>query len=154
MNIKTVAEGNALFYLVGVGMCLGISEFAGVALECLFWEEGHYPTDNVGKPGYIKFNLSVVQERPKPFQEKFAEAIRAGIFTRVSYGFSSRTQFDGDLCEGVTITKDGYEFSFYIRQYERDSEHGFEIIDPEALSDIPESEELGRVVWLTIKPIE
>ena len=35
-------------------------------------------------------------------------------------------------------------------QYERDAEHGFEIISPEDLKGIPEDETLGRVVHLAI----
>jgi len=54
----------------------------------------------------------------------------------------------------VVFERDGYIFSFHIRQYERDSEHNFEIIKQQALNDIPEDEKLGRVAYLTITHAE
>lgn len=154
MKPVTVVEGNALFFLVGVGMCLGTSVFPQVFLEGLLHEETHFPTDITGKPGYIKFDFSAIRDLSEADQKRFVAAVRENIFRRVSHGFHSRLQYDGDYCERVTVALEGYEFAFHIRQYERDSENGFEIVDSDALSDIPEDETLGRVVWLTVKPIE
>ena len=67
-----------------------------------------------------------------------------------SYGFSSRTEFKGDLADQCTLKKGGYKFSFHIKNYERDSAHNFEIISSDELDNILEDEELGRVVYLTI----
>jgi hypothetical protein len=106
-----------------------------------------------GKCSHIKFDFSAIHDLSEPDQGRFEQAVRGDIFTRVSYGFSSCTKYEGEFCERVTITKDGYEFSFHIRQYERDGDHDFEIVDPDALGAISEDETLGRVVWLTIKPL-
>ncbi len=69
----------------------------------------------------------------------------------VSYGFNSSLEFKGYLADQIAFERDGYEFLFHIKEYERDSSHKFKIIRPEDLTEIPENEQLGRFVYLTIK---
>ena len=77
---------------------------------------------------------------------------RLTVFLRKFFTVSlSRTEFGGDFSESVTIKRCGYEFLFKITGYERNSLHGFKIIEPDALPHIPDDEVLGRVVCLTVQ---
>lgn len=149
MRKETVSRGNAMFFVVAVGMSLGTEFFAQAALNSSM-EMSQFPTDNVGHPGYIRIDSSAIRNRGEDCWYEFVDKIRSGFLASVSYGFSSATEFEGDLAERVTLKKDDYIFSFHVQQYERDSDNGFAIIDPKDLANIPENEKLGRVVYLTI----
>jgi hypothetical protein len=151
MRKETVARNNTMFFVVAVGMSLGLQYFAQALMDS-FMQDSQFPTDNVGSPGYIKIDSSSIWVKGDNPWYKFAEEIRNGLLTMLSYEFSSATEFEGDLAERVTLEKNGYVFSFHIKQYERDAEHSWEIIDPKNLEDIPEEEILGRVAYLSIKP--
>ena len=150
MKPEIVARDNVMFFVAVVGMSLGIEHFAMAVLESSI-EVSEFLADSFGSPGYIIIDSSTVRKKDDNLWLEFVDKIRGGLLTKVSYGFSSATKFEGDFSEKVTIKNDGYTFSFHIRQYERDSEHGFEIIDSENLDNVPEEEELGRVVYLTIE---
>ena len=150
---EKIAHENGLFFILTVGMCLGFRDLAVAVLDS-FMEGVLFPTDPVGAPGYIKIDTSAFEKKGYGSKEEFEEKVMNGLFEKVSYGFSGRTEFEGELNEKVTINRDGYEFIFHIKEYERDSAHGFEIITPEKLNDIPENEVLGRVAYLTIKPAD
>jgi hypothetical protein len=152
-KIEKIAHENGLFLILRVGMCMGMKYFAKVVFDS-FNEMSQFPTDNVGAPGYINIDSSAIQKKGRGSWDEFEEKICEGLLEKASYGFSSRTEFEGDLNEKVTIKRDGYEFLFHIKEYERNSAHGFEIIKPEELGSVSEDEELGRVVYLTIKPEE
>ena len=149
MKKETVSRDNAMFFVVAVGMSLGTEFFAQAVLDSSM-EISQFPTDNVGQPGYIRINSSAIRNKGDDWWYKFADKVRSGFLASVSYGFSSATDFEGDLAERVTLKRDGYVFSFHIQQYERDSDNEFAIIDPSELADIPEKEKLGMVVYLTI----
>lgn len=150
MKAETVARNNAIFFVVTVGMSLGVRYFAQAVMDS-FLEDSQFPTDNVGHPGYIKIDSSALwTDGYDPWYE-LAEKVKKGLLTMLSYEFSSETEFEGDLAEQVTLKKDGYVFSFHIKEYERDADHGWEIIQPEDLGNIPENEKLGRVVYLSIR---
>lgn len=149
-KMEKIAYDNGLFYILAVGMSMGMGHFANAVLDSAF-EMSQYPTDNEGKPGYIRIDSSAIRKGGEQVWFKFIDSVKQGLLPRVSYGFSSATEFEGDLSEKVTIKRDGYEFAFHIREYERSSAHDFEIIGPEKLEEIPEDEELGRVVYLIIR---
>lgn len=151
MKAETVARNNVMFFVCTVGMSLGIKYLAQAVMDS-FMQDSQFPTDNVGNPGYIKIDSSAIGAKGDNSWHKFTEQIRNGLLTKLSYEFSSATEFEGDLAEKATFQKNGYTFSFHIKQYERDADHGWEIINPENLGDIPEGEKLGRVVYLSIKP--
>lgn len=148
MKAETVAKDNCMFFVVVVGMSLGLDYFAKAVLSS-FRQDAQFPTDNVGSPGYIRIICCFSDEKS---WEKFAEQVIGGLFARLSYEFSSKLKTEGGLSEQVTLQKEGYVFDFNIRGYERDDEHRWEIIGPEKLDDIPENEKMGRVVYLSIKP--
>jgi len=153
MEEKTIIIDNAYFFILVVGQTLGIDMFSQFILESYGDEDSVlFPTDIVSQTrlGYVKVDLSVVRN----YWPDFIEKIRNGLFARVSYEFSSDTRFEGDLYEKVNFKKDGYQFSFEVKEYERDQEHEFKRLPPEQLPDIPEEEKLGRLVCLTITPIE
>ncbi|PLX21267.1 hypothetical protein C0584_03010 [Candidatus Parcubacteria bacterium] len=154
MKIETVAHGNGLFLIINVGMCLGMRSFAHEILESIREQIAQYPTDSCGAPGYIKVDISAIKEKGYGCDEQFETDVENGLFVKVSYGFSSRTEFEGELNEKVIIKKDNYEFLFHIKEYERDSANGFEIITPDKLIGVPEDEKLGRVVYLIIRPLD
>lgn len=149
MKPEKVARDNVMFFVTVVGMSLGMEYFAQAVLDSSM-EESQFPTDNIGSPGYIRIDSSVIKKKGDKYWDEFANRIWSGFLKKVSYEFSSETRFEGDLAEQVIIKNGGYTFSFHIKQYERDSAHGFEIIDPENLGNIPERERLGRVVYLAI----
>lgn len=149
MEKKTVVRGNAVFFVVTVGMSLGNRDFAQAVMNSA-WEMSQFPTDNVGQPGYIRIDSSAIREMGEERCYEFIGKVRAGLLPSVSYGFSSATKFEGDLAERVTLKKDGYVFSFHIQKYERDAAHRFAIIEPKDLTTVPEDEKLGRVVYLVI----
>jgi len=151
MKPKKIAKENATFFIIAVGMSFGMEHFARAVLDSSF-EMALFPTDKTGIPGYIKVDSSSI--RGSGFWQEFTDKIRDNFLTSVSYEFSSATQIEGELAEQVVFERDGYIFSFHIRQYERDSEHNFEIIKQQALNDIPEDEKLGRVAYLTITHAE
>lgn len=151
MDKMNVAYDNGLFYILAVGMCMGMGPFARKTLDSAF-EMSQYPTDNEGKAGYIRIDASAIRKDSEQAWLTFANKVNQGLLPMVSYGFGSRTEFEGSLNEKVTLKRDGYEFDFHIKEYERDSAHDFEIIGPEKLGEIPEDEELGRLVYLVIKP--
>jgi len=148
MKKQKVAQENALFFVVAVGMSLGERFFVQAVIESSM-EMSQFPTDNVGYPGYIRIDSSAIREQGEDRWYEFVGKISAGFLAIVSYGFSSLTNYEGELNELVILQKDGYVFSFHIKQYERDKSD-FKIINPEDLVDIPEDEQLGRVVYLTI----
>ncbi|MCK5081088.1 MAG: hypothetical protein KAQ63_02910 [Candidatus Moranbacteria bacterium] len=153
MKKEKIIEDNAYFFILVVGMTLGIDMFSQSILESYGDEDSVlFPTDIVNRTrlGYVKVDLSVVRNSWPDFTER----IKGGLFERASYEFSSNTRFKGDLYEKVNFEKDGYQFSFEIEEYERNQEHQFKRISPEKLPDIPEEEKLGRLVCLTITPIE
>lgn len=154
MKTEKVARDNAMFFVAVVGMSFGMEYFAQAVLDSSM-EASQFPTDNVSSPGYIRIDSSAIRRngdkrKGDKLWDEFANRIRSGFLGKVSYEFSSATKFEGDLAERVIIKNGGYTFSFHIKQYERDSAHGFEIISPKDLGDVPESERLGRVVYLTI----
>lgn len=149
MKKEVVSRDNAMFFVVAVGMSLDTEFFAQAVLESSM-EMSQFPTDNIGQPGYIRINSSAIRDKGDDWWYGFVDKVRNGFLASVSYGFSSATEFEGDLAERVTLKKDGYTFTFHIQQYERDSDNGFAIIDPKDLADIPDNEKLGRVVYLTI----
>ena len=151
MKENTISRDNATFFVVAVGMSLGMGYFAQAVLDS-FREISQFPTDNAGYPGYIRIDSSAIRKEKEERWYEFVEKIRGGLLPKVSYGFSSVTDFKGDLAEQVLIKEGGYIFSFHIKQYERDVAHRFEIINPEDLDGIPEKEKLGRVVHLAITP--
>lgn len=153
MEQEKVAQENAAFYIVAVGMSLGMEYFVQAVL-CSHLEESQFPTDNVGRPGYIKINTSAVWQKGEDHWQEFLCKIREGLLARASYEFSSRIEFEGDFAEKVKFEKDGYSFDFCIKEYERDMSHKFEIVGPEKIPEIPEEEKIGRVVYLTIAPIK
>ncbi len=150
MEKETVCRDNSIFFIVAVGMSMGTEYFAQAVLDS-FMQQAQFPTDNVGQPGYIRIDSSAIWEKEEDLWWKFVSKVREEkLLPKVSYGFSSQTEFEGDLAERVTLKKDGYLFTFHIKQYERDSEHMFEIINPEDIEGIPENEKLGRMVYLAI----
>jgi len=152
MEEKTIITDNAYFFILVVGRTLGFSMFAQSILESYGDENSVlFPTDMIDQArlGYVNVDLSVVRNSWPEFREK----IEDGLFSRASYEFSSATKFEGDLYEKVSFEKDGYQFSFEIKEYERDQEHGFKRVSSEKLPDIPEEEKIGRFVHLTITPI-
>lgn len=149
MKTEKVAKDNAMFFVVAVGMALGMEYFAKAVLDSSM-EESQFPTDCTGNSGYIRIDSSPIRKKGDDLWFEFADKVREGFLVKISYEFSSATKFNGNLSDEVTIEKAGYVFSFHIRQYERGAEHGFEIISPEDLKDIPRDEILGRVVYLTI----
>lgn len=150
MEKNRIALDNSLFFLSVVGMVMGIWDFAQTILES-FMEQSQFPTDNFGEPGYIRIDSSAIWERGEDCWREFAAEINEKrLLHKVSYGFSSATKFEGELNERAVLKKDRYVFIFEIKEYERDAEHEWKIIRPEALGDIPENEKLGRVVYLTI----
>lgn len=151
MKKETVSHDNAIFFLIAVGMSMGLGEFAQEVLESDV-VHGQFPTDNVGSPGYIRIDSSAIMRKGEEYWKEFVDKVRNGFLPMVSYGFSSKTKFQGELSEQVTIERDGFVFFFVIKEYERDAEHDFEIIKPEDLPNVPEKEKLGRVVYLTITP--
>ncbi|HAV11696.1 MAG TPA: hypothetical protein DCX32_04135 [Candidatus Moranbacteria bacterium] len=151
-KMEKIAHENGLFLILNVGMCLGMRRFAGEVLESFSEKMAQFPTDSAGAPGYIRVDSSAIKEKGYGSWDNFEEREMGGLFEKASYGFSSRTVFEGDLNEKIVIKRDGYEFLFHIREYERDSAHEFEIIKPEELDSVPEGEVLGRVAYLTIKP--
>ena len=153
MNKKKIAQDNAMFFIAVVGMSLGMEYFAQAVLDSSL-EMSQFPTDLVGSPGYIKIDSSVVRKEREKCWNVFVEKIRCGLLQRASYEFSSATKFKGELKERVTFKKEGYIFSFRIEQYERGADRNFQIIGPEDLNGIADDEQLGRVVYLTIKPKE
>ena len=153
MNERKVAQDNAMFFVIAVGMSFGTEYFAHAVLDS-FMDISQFPTDNVGYPGYIRVNSSPIKERGKEEWFKFGDKVQNGFLTKVSYEFSSATKFEGDYSEKVVIEKEGYLFSFHIKEYERSSDYNFVIINPEMLVDVPEDERLGRVVYLTISLLE
>lgn len=150
MEKNKVALDNSFFFLSVVGMIMGMWDFYQTILES-FMEKSQFPTDNFGEPGYVRIDSSAIWKKGEDYWRKFvAEIDEKRLMHNISYGFSSATKFEGELNERVVIKKSGYIFTFEIMEYERDSEHKWEIIKPEALRDIPEDEKLGRVVYLTI----
>lgn len=153
-KMEKIAHENGLFLILRVGMCLGMRRFAQEVLDSFMEKMAQFPTDRAGAPGYIRINTAAIKEKGFGSWDEFGDKVTSGILERASYGFSSRTEFEGDLNEKAVIRKEGYEFLFHIREYERDSVHGFEIIKPEELDNVSEDEVLGRVVYLTIKPAD
>lgn len=151
MKKETIVRGNEEFFLLAVGMCLGMRAFAGEVLECSMEEFAQFPTDHCGPSGYIRVYYTAIKEMGRDHQDVFEQQVQAGLFTKLTHGFHSGIRLEGDLHEKTTIKKDGYEFLFHIVEYERDSDHGFEFVKPEDLGNIPEEEKLGRMVHITIK---
>ena len=149
MKIETVSRDNAMFFVVTVGMSIGMEHFAHAVFNSSI-EMAQFPTDNFGDNGYIRIDSSAIRKKGESFWFEFVEKIKDGLLSKVSYSFSSKTDFEGEFAEQVTLKKNGYTFSFHIKQYERDFAHNFLIINSENVSDIPENEKLGRVVYLTI----
>lgn len=152
MNVDKIRRGNAEFFVVAVGMSLGTVFFKQAVLESSV-EMAQFPTENFSPqyPGYVRIDSSTIRKKGEKLWQKFVSKVREkSLLSKSAYGFSSRTKFEGDFAERVTLREDGYAFAYHIKQYERDAEHGFEIINPEDLEGIPEDEILGRVAYLEI----
>lgn len=149
MNSETVIKSNVMFFVVVVGKILSMEDFAMSVLESSM-EVCDFPIDIAGRSGYIVIDSSAIRKKGDDLWLEFLDEIRAGLLTKISCEFS-KTKFEGSLAEQVIIKSDGYKFSFVIRQYERDPEHGCEIIDSFNLGNVPEEENLGRVVYLIIE---
>ncbi|MDA3815297.1 MAG: hypothetical protein PF549_02935 [Patescibacteria group bacterium] len=152
MKKEFIAADNSIFFVVVIGMALGMDVFTRAVLESFGDKDFMFPTDPINQKltGYIKIDFSAVVEDS---WGKFTKEVMGGLFSRASYEFSSMTKFKGDLAEQVEFKKGGYTFSFHIKEYERDMSHKFKIITPEEILDVPEKEKIGRVAYLTITPI-
>lgn len=150
MQKDTVIGANFLFFINTVHASLVIDSFAQAVLGGSS-REFRFSTDIIGEPGYIKIDSSAVRQRENNSWSVFADEIKK-VLHGIAFLFAHDMIVEGDLAEKVNLQKDGYKFSFHIKQYERDSEHQFQNINPEDLKKIPESEKLGRVVYLKIAP--
>lgn len=153
MEKDRIRRDNVIFFVVAVGQCMYLTDFAQAILSAINFDAKlvNYPTDNVEVPGYVKVDFSTLA-RNKKKRLTFINKINGGVLKKVATDFNSSTDFKGDFAEEVRIAKDGYVFHFCIKQYERDKEHQFEIIEPTALEEIPNEEKLGRVVHLAVMP--
>ncbi len=144
-----------MFYIIAVGMSFGMDFFRQAVFESSR-EIAQFPTEHVDPkyPGYIRIDSSAIRKKNPKIWQDFVDKIQNGLLVNASYKFSSRVEFEGGLAEKMAFEIEGFLFSFHIKQYERDSDHGFEIFDPEYLADIPEDENIGRVVYLEVKPTE
>jgi hypothetical protein len=147
MRNDTVRQGNIDFFVNVVGILFGTGYSAQTIIESLNFPPSQFPTHHTGKPGYVRIDTSEIS---KAFRYEFVDKVRRGIHVDVSSAFDNDMNFKDFFAEKVEIEKDGYRFSFHIKEYQRDSVHESKSIELKDLTNIPENEQLGRVVYLTI----
>lgn len=147
MDTAEIARNNHTFYYVVVGQHLLEGEFARAFLRS-FHEPVLYGIEEQEYSGYIHIDCTGIAESNSV--EMLREAVSEGRFLS---GVAMRIprSIIGPMNTDATVIRDGWQFSFRITKYERDSEHSFEPIeDP---SSLPAGERLGRYVELTITQV-
>ena len=142
-----IAEKNHVFLRFAVGKVLCEDDFEDAVLESLFEPVVQYGIEDRGYSGYISIETGI---KTKGESDKLSGAIHNGILKKVALSLPHLIK--GELNAEAEINLDGWRFHFRISKYERDSAHGFVVVDdPIAL---PDNEKLGRFVELKITPKE
>ena len=148
MTPDKVARENHEFYYVAVAMSLcstAFPDFGQAVVHSLYDESGlaQFGVEFSHYSGYIRIDTSQIGEC---FREGLANEVWSGIFGRMACAIPS--SISGEMNTEVVLREGIYRFTFKIAQYERDAEHGWEIIDDPI--PLPDDEKLGRVVNLCI----
>jgi hypothetical protein len=134
-----IASGNQEFLDMVVGLEMCRPNFRSALLHS-FEEPATLSFEHALYSGYVKIDATNVQ------RESFVAQVGGGILCRVALTLAA--SISGDMKDKASLTDSGYQFEFAITRYERDGEHGFEMVeDPVPL---PSRERLGRFVELTI----
>lgn len=145
MKKETVIQDNQGFFCAGLGFSACTSHFKEAVFNS-FREKAQYPVEIGEYTGYIRVDCTDI--RARHLHESFIDAVRNSLLDMVTTAVPSRIK--GDLADEAEVIMDGYKFNFKIVQYERDREHGWEIIEPSGLNDIPNKEKLGRVMEMIV----
>lgn len=144
-----VARGNHAFYYLFAGMVMLGDDFVRAFLTSLTEERlvlfGIELSDH---SGYIEIDTSdIIDQRSRGSMGGDA---RNGLLSEVAFKIPSA--ITGEMNTDVTIDYGIYRFSFRITKYERDGDHGFELIEDPTQAE--KGERLGRFVALkvTIRP--
>ena len=146
MDMNKVARDNHAFFFAAVGMAL-CSPSAKEALLRSLYDNGsmQYGIEQGEQSGYLRIDSTdiISQCSHGSLAEKVHEGILGKVAMKIPYD-----GIKGELNEEAEVIQGIYKFSFKIIQYERDREHGFEMVD--SPSSLPEDEQLGRLVEMKI----
>lgn len=145
MTPDKVARENHAFYYVAVAMSLCEGTFNEAVLDSIHNDDrlAQFGIETFRFSGYIRIDTSQIGEC---FRQGLANEVWSGIIGRMVCAIPS--SISGEMNTEVVLREGIYRFTFKIAQYERDAEHGWEIIDDPL--PLPDDEKLGRVVNLCI----
>jgi hypothetical protein len=122
-------------------------KFIDVVLDS-FDEYAQYGVPEGNYSGYIRIDSTEIKKDCS--HRSFADAVRAGIMWDVARSIP-RAKL-GEMNTETEVILGIYKFQFKIVQYERDSDHNFELVDDP--TTLPDDEHLGRVVDLKITLVQ
>jgi hypothetical protein len=140
-----IAHGNRAFLDTVVGLHLCRKDFQ-TALFASFDQPAQYAVEPLGDySGYVLIDATDVKLNCS--HGGFADDVRSvrvlgHVALKIAIGIT------GDLNDKASVTEGPYRFDFAITRYERDGEHGFEMVDDPV--PLPSREKLGRFVELKV----
>jgi hypothetical protein len=145
MKEEMVIKGNQGFFVVALGFSACTTHFKEAVFNS-FHEKAQYGVEMGEHTGYIRIDCTDIKANCS--HGSFVEAVRNSLLDMVTTAVPSRIK--GELADEAEVVMDGYKFHFKIVQYERDGEHGWKIIKPSGLKNIPNKEKLGRVMDMVV----
>ncbi|MCF7815617.1 MAG: hypothetical protein K9M10_01680 [Candidatus Pacebacteria bacterium] len=147
MDANQVARDNHALYYTTVPLLLCNKEFGRVVVNGID-TPSQYPFEG-NYSGYIRIDASDVKRNCS--DGSFTDEIIGGLLGKVALKFPRSPTGEG-MNAVIIIDHEIWRFSFTITQYERDGDHGYEIVD-DPLS-LPEGEHLGRLIELKVTVIQ
>ncbi len=137
MEKVAVARTNHVILCTLLRLILAQQDFKRVMWHGIFDAPPQYTFERSGLNGYIRFDTSLVISKGA-----LAEDIDKGLFRQLATNIPQTAL--GEMNEQILVMSDLWRFTFTITQYERDSEHGYKMVDDPLL--LPDNETLGRVI--------
>lgn len=149
MDMRKVSMGNNEFAIIA-GSIFCEQDFKEAVLQSLYSGKVLYPVNQGNYTGYISIIFPKISECGL-MRLKFAKDIRDNrFFFNVAMKIQDLHFDKKDLSGGFVVLEDEYKCIFSFENYERDAEHGFELVSD--LSDVPDSEKIGRILKMIIGP--
>ncbi|HBI17586.1 MAG TPA: hypothetical protein DDY52_05605 [Candidatus Moranbacteria bacterium] len=149
MDTQMVSMGNNEFAVIA-GLIFCEKNFQEAVLQSLHDGKVLYPVNQRNYTGYISIIFPKISGCGL-MRLKFAKDIRDNRFF---FNIAMKIQdlhFDKkDLSGGFVVLEDEYKCIFSFEKYERDAEHGFELVSD--LSDVQDNEKIGRILKVVIVP--
>ncbi len=147
MDADLIARDNHAFFCAAVAPRMCGSDFGSAALHS-FDAPAQLGIETVTFFGYVRIDSADIERNCS--RGGFSDAVYRGVFGDVAIRLPRA--ITGELNTEAEVIVDCFRFNFRISRYERDFDHGFEIVENPLF--LPKNESLGRFVDLKITLVQ